>query len=162
MGGEGFPGGASDKELACPYRRHKRCRFDPWIGKIRWKRAWQPTSSILPWRIPWVEEHGRLQSIRSQRVRYNWSNFAHSHCIYYGPNIFSWMSKYLDFDSITLSFPFHHLFFSLFSTQENIPHCSLNISITKGSGLSSYRQFHLVFYYSACWRPMHVPGLRTI
>ena len=27
-------------------------------------------SSILAWRIPWTEEPGRLQSIRSQRVRH--------------------------------------------------------------------------------------------
>ena len=28
-------------------------------------------SSILAWRIPWTEESGGLQSMRSQRVRYN-------------------------------------------------------------------------------------------
>lgn len=28
-------------------------------------------SSILTWRIPWMEELGRLQSIRSQRVGHN-------------------------------------------------------------------------------------------
>ena len=28
-------------------------------------------SSILAWRIPWVEEPGRLQSMGSQRVRHN-------------------------------------------------------------------------------------------
>ena len=28
------------------------------------------------WRIPWTEEHGRLWSIVSQRVRHNWSNLA--------------------------------------------------------------------------------------
>jgi len=28
-------------------------------------------SSILAWRIPWTEEPGRLQSLRSQRVRHN-------------------------------------------------------------------------------------------
>ena len=27
-------------------------------------------SSILAWRIPWTEEPGRLQSMRSQRVEY--------------------------------------------------------------------------------------------
>ena len=32
--------------------------------------------SILAWRIPWKEEPGRLQSIRSQRVRHNGSNLA--------------------------------------------------------------------------------------
>ena len=28
-------------------------------------------SSILPWRIPWTEEPGGLQSIGSQRVRHD-------------------------------------------------------------------------------------------
>ena len=28
-------------------------------------------SSILPWRIPWTEEPGRLQSMGSQRVGHN-------------------------------------------------------------------------------------------
>ena len=30
----GFPHGASVKEFAGHCRRHKRCRFDPWVGKI--------------------------------------------------------------------------------------------------------------------------------
>ena len=52
----GFPGSASGKEPACQCRRHKRCQFNPWVGKIPWRRAWQPTSSILAWRIPWMGE----------------------------------------------------------------------------------------------------------
>ena len=28
-------------------------------------------SSILAWKIPWMEEPGRLQSLGSQRVRHN-------------------------------------------------------------------------------------------
>ena len=28
-------------------------------------------SSVLAWRIPWMEEPGRLQSMGSQRVRHN-------------------------------------------------------------------------------------------
>ena len=28
-------------------------------------------STILAWKIPWTEESGRLQSMRSQRVRYD-------------------------------------------------------------------------------------------
>ena len=39
----GFPGGASGKEPACQCRRHKRHRFDRWVGKIPWRRARQPT-----------------------------------------------------------------------------------------------------------------------
>ena len=42
--------------------------FDPWVRKIRWRRKWQLTSSILARKIPWTEESGRLQSMWSQRV----------------------------------------------------------------------------------------------
>ena len=44
----GFPGGASGKEPACQCRRHKRGGFDPWVGKIPWRKAWQPTPVFLP------------------------------------------------------------------------------------------------------------------
>ena len=43
----GFPAGASDKEPACQCSRPKRCRFDPWVRKILWRRAWQPTPIFL-------------------------------------------------------------------------------------------------------------------
>ena len=36
------------------------------------------SSSILAWRISWTEEPGRLQSIGSQRVRLDWSNWVYS------------------------------------------------------------------------------------
>ena len=94
--------------------RHKRCRFDPWVGKIPWRSpcifvefqyaslpqgfpgssngkesTMQETyfwflgredlekemvthSSILASEIPRTEEPGGLQSMGSQRVRYNW------------------------------------------------------------------------------------------
>ena len=32
------------------------------------------SSSILAWRIPWTEKPGGLQSMRSQRVKHNWSH----------------------------------------------------------------------------------------
>ena len=31
-------------------------------------------SSILPWRIQWTEEPGRLQSMGLQRVRHDWAH----------------------------------------------------------------------------------------
>ena len=43
----GFPGGASGKEPTCQCRRRKRRGFDPWVGKIPWTRAWQPTPVFL-------------------------------------------------------------------------------------------------------------------
>jgi len=30
--------------------------FDPWIGKILWRRAWQPTPVFLPGESPWTEK----------------------------------------------------------------------------------------------------------
>ena len=44
----GFPGGASCKEPTCQFRRPKRLGFHPWVGKIPWRRAWQPTPGFLP------------------------------------------------------------------------------------------------------------------
>ena len=35
--------------------------FDPWVGKILWRKTWQPTPVIFAWRIPWTEEPGGLQ-----------------------------------------------------------------------------------------------------
>ena len=51
--------------------RDKRRRFDPWIGKIPWRRKWQPTSVTLPRKIPQIEELGGLQSMGPQRVRHD-------------------------------------------------------------------------------------------
>ena len=46
-------GDASGKELACQCRKCKRSRFDRWVGKILWRRKWQPTPVFWP-----VEFHG--------------------------------------------------------------------------------------------------------
>ena len=52
------------KESACQCIRHRRCRCDPWVGKVPWGRKWQPTPVCLPgqskgqWSLaeysPWV------------------------------------------------------------------------------------------------------------
>ena len=47
----GFPVDASGKEPSC---QHKRRGFDPWVGKIPCKRAWQSTPVFLP-----GESHGQ-------------------------------------------------------------------------------------------------------
>ena len=43
----GFPGGVSGEELACQRRRHKRHRFDSWVGKMPWRKKQQPTPVFL-------------------------------------------------------------------------------------------------------------------
>ena len=37
-----------------PMRRHKRCGFDSWVGKIPWRRKWLPPPVFLP-----GESHGQ-------------------------------------------------------------------------------------------------------
>ena len=47
MGKIMLPVGSSGNDPACQCRRHKRRGFDPWVGKIPWRRAWQPTIVFL-------------------------------------------------------------------------------------------------------------------
>ena len=49
-----------------------RAGFNPWVRKITWGRAWQPTPVFLPGESPWTEAPGGLQSMESQRVGHNW------------------------------------------------------------------------------------------
>ena len=42
------------KESAWQCRKHKRLRFDPWVRKFSWRRAWRPTPVFLP-----GESHGQ-------------------------------------------------------------------------------------------------------
>ena len=49
-----FRSSASVKEPACQCRRHKHCGSNPSVGKIPWRRAWQPTPGFLP-----RESHGQ-------------------------------------------------------------------------------------------------------
>ena len=42
---KGLPRWSSVKESTCQCRR---LRFNPWVGKIPWRRKWQPTPVFLP------------------------------------------------------------------------------------------------------------------
>ena len=77
------------------YRRLKRHVFNPWVGKISWRRAWQPTPVFLP-----GEFHGQrslagyIQSTESHRVEHDWCNSAWHGMAPSGPAQFSrsgWM-----------------------------------------------------------------------
>ena len=41
------------KEYACQHRICRRPGFKPWVGKMSWRRKWQPTPIFLP-----GESHG--------------------------------------------------------------------------------------------------------
>ena len=57
-----FPGAASGKEPSCQSWRHKETGLDPWVGKIPWRRAWQPTPAFSP-----GESHGQRSLVGSAR-----------------------------------------------------------------------------------------------
>ena len=44
----GLPRRHSGKESTYQWRRYKRHGFDPWVGKMPWRRKWQPTPVVLP------------------------------------------------------------------------------------------------------------------
>ena len=50
----------SGEASACRRRRHRRRGFHPWVGKILWKRKWQPTPvfffiyNFICFRASWV------------------------------------------------------------------------------------------------------------
>ena len=48
--------------------KHGRPGFNPWVGNIPWRRAWQPILVFLPGKSPWTEEPDGLQSLGSQKL----------------------------------------------------------------------------------------------
>ena len=64
----GFSGGSDSKEcLQC-----RRPGFNPWVGKIPWRRPWQPTLVFLPGKSPRTERPSGLQSMGLQSVGHDW------------------------------------------------------------------------------------------
>ena len=63
----GLPWWLSGKESACQCSRHG---FNPWAGKIPWRKKWQPTPVFLPGKSHGQKPGGR-QSMKPQRVRHD-------------------------------------------------------------------------------------------
>ena len=51
----------------------KKIKIDYWLDAERVEKAVATHSSALAWKIPWIEEPGRLQSMGSQRVGHDWA-----------------------------------------------------------------------------------------
>ena len=70
----GFPDGSDSK--------NPPAMQETWVPSLGWKDPLQEEmasqSSILAWRIPWTEESGGLQSMRSKRVWSNWAINIHT------------------------------------------------------------------------------------
>ena len=59
----------SSNEFACQYRRHG---FDPWVGKVPWRRAWQPTPVFLPRKSNGQRSLAGCSPL-GRRIRHNWA-----------------------------------------------------------------------------------------
>ena len=71
----GFSWWPSGEEGACSCRR---CRFNPWVGRIPWRRKWQPNAVFLPGKF-----HGSRRlagSVHGVSKSQTWlSNWARMH-----------------------------------------------------------------------------------
>ena len=72
----GLPRWLSGKESTCQFRR---CRLDPWVRKIPWRRKWQPTPVCLP-----GKSHGQRELVGYSPRGYKESDMtaharAHTH-----------------------------------------------------------------------------------
>ena len=71
-----YPVASQVTRLQC--RRHKRHRFDPWVRKIPWRRAWKSIPVFWP-----EESHGQRSllgySPKYRRVGHDWSDSSCTH-----------------------------------------------------------------------------------
>ena len=74
MSEEGFPGGSMVKNL--PANQETQVWTLGWEDPL--EKEMTTHSSSLAWRIPWIEEPGRLQSIGLQRIRNDWAQHTHN------------------------------------------------------------------------------------
>ena len=55
--------------------KHLPAMWETWVQSLGWEvpleKEMATHSSILAWKIPWTEQPERLQSMGSQRVRYD-------------------------------------------------------------------------------------------
>ena len=71
-----IPGGSGGKSVCLQCGKP---RFNLWVRKIPWRRKWQLTPVLLPGKITWTEEPGRLQSMGSQSVGHTKQLHFHFH-----------------------------------------------------------------------------------
>ena len=78
--GIGYPLQYSWASLVAQMVKNPPAMWETWVQSLGWEdpleKGMATYSSILAWRIPWIEEPGRLQSMGLLRVRHNWGTFS--------------------------------------------------------------------------------------
>ena len=113
--------------------KHLPAMWDTWVrslGRVDPLEEEMAThSSTLAWKIPWTEEPGGLQSMRSQRVRHDWATslsfffipyliFFFSPFLYIQKHLL--MIYYIEIISLVHFFYFQSLLACLFKMQFNV------------------------------------------
>ena len=70
-------GGASGKEPTCQCRRHKRSRFNLWVGTIPWRWAWQLTPVFLLGEST-VDRGAWQATVRGVTKSWTWLKWLHA------------------------------------------------------------------------------------
>ena len=73
--------------MCLPMQEMQKMQLDCWVKRSSGAGNGNPPS-ILAWKIPWAEEHGRLQSIGSQRVGHFVQRVGHNWVRTYTYNIY--------------------------------------------------------------------------
>jgi len=81
--GIGYPLQYSWASLGAQMVKNPPTMPETWVRSLGWEdpleEGMATHSSILAWRIPWAEETGGLQSMRSQRVGHDWvTKYTHA------------------------------------------------------------------------------------
>ena len=96
----GPPRWFSGNEPICQYRKYRRCRFNPWVWKIPWRRKWQPTQYSC---LENLTDRGAWQAI-VQGVKRSWTRLSNLACMH-GHSSLPWFfffnKEYIIFICIT-------------------------------------------------------------
>ena len=83
------------KESACQSKRHRRQRFNPWVGKIPWSRRWQLAPVFLPGKfhgqrsLTGYSPRGRRESDVTKHTAFPLGNRKF---VFYVHRLISWLS----------------------------------------------------------------------
>ena len=80
-----FPGGSEVKNLPAVQKMQVwslgidviPMQLFPWVGKLPWRRKWQPTPVFLPEKIPWTEQPGKAAVCGVAKSRTRLSDWAY-------------------------------------------------------------------------------------
>ena len=81
--GIGYPLQYSWASLVSQTVKNLPATWETWVRSLGWgdllEEVMATLSSILAWRIPWTEEHGKLESMGSQRVGHDYETKHSTH-----------------------------------------------------------------------------------